>query len=430
MIKTKINSWGKTKEVICSWCQLNFSSDNFKIVPCSLPVGLLRSYGDSSLPLENQVAYSTLAMNRIISFDRELGIFEAEAGISFDEILQIIVPSGWFLPVTPGTKFITLGGAIANDIHGKNHHQDGTFGHFISELTLLTSTGEKFICHKNQNAELFYATIGGLGLTGIILSAKFNLKKIQSSQIEGETIKFSSLKEFIQLNHESKDYLYTVAWLDCLSKSPRGIYIRGNHSTSSQSLTAHRTKNKIAIPFNFPNFALNNFTIKIFNFLYFHKQIVKRKKFESHYDPFFYPLDSILKWNHIYGKRGFYQYQCVLPMDKISEFEKMLQLIAESGLGSFLSVLKTFGPIPSLGKISFPSEGFTIALDFANTGKNLEELFRKLNHIVIESKGRIYPAKDFNMNEAEFKTYYPQFNEFQKYKDQNLVSGFSKRVNL
>ena len=294
-----------------------------------------------------------------------------EAGVSLAEILDIFVPRGWFLPVTPGTKFVSVGGAIANDIHGKNHHRSGTFGCHVTCFELLRSNGQRLICSPDQNSELFRATIGGLGLTGVILWAEFRLKPIINPYIDMDHIRFSSLEEFFDISAASdQDFEYTMSWVDLLIGGQnlcRGIFMRGNHN-QSQALASKPVKKRLplALPFNLPTFTLNTFTVKAFNELYYHAQTRKTVHKTVPYDPFFYPLDSIHDWYRMYGKRGFLQYQFVVPFDNArAAMSEILGRIRQAGEGSFLTVLKTFGDIPSPGMLSFPRPGLTLALDFA-----------------------------------------------------------------
>lgn len=399
-----------------------------------LPRGKGRSYGDSCLN-EGGYLLSTKLLDRFNDFNPETGILRCESGVTLDEILQVFVPKGWFLPVTPGTKFVTVGGAIANDIHGKNHHKAGTFGNHVVRFELERSDGTRILCSRDTNADWFKATIGGLGLTGVILWAEFALKPIHGPYIEMESIKFKNLDEFFLISKEcEQDYEYTVSWLDCLSDSDkvRGIFMRGNHSDSEETNTSkvlHESSTWKTFPFDAPSFLLSTATIKLFNFLYYNKQMEKYKRNNVHYDPFFYPLDKINKWNRMYGKRGFLQWQCVVPTTDENKAIKMILLrITKSKLGSFLVVLKEFGDLPSQGMLSFPMPGVTLALDFPNVGKRLFSLLDKLDEIVIDFGGRIYPAKDARMARKTFQSSFPEFGNFLKYVDSKISSSFYRRV--
>jgi FAD/FMN-containing dehydrogenase len=400
-----------------------------------LPRGLGRSYGDSCL---NDGGYLLLTkwLNKIHAFDAKTGLLRCESGVTFDEILQVFVPQGWFLPVTPGTKFVTVGGAIANDIHGKNHHQAGNFGNHVAQFELLRSDGSSMVCSKDNNADWFHATIGGLGLTGIILWAEFRLKPIAGPYIEMESIRFKNLEEFFSISAESApDHEYTVAWLDCLSAGDalgRGIFMRGNHAAKAETnraKTLHHYSKWKTFPFDAPPFFLSSTTIRAFNLIYYNRHFKKRQKQLVHYDPFFYPLDKIRLWNRMYGKRGFLQWQCVIPpINKNEAIKTILSKISASQLGSFLVVLKEFGTLPAAGMLSFPMPGTTLALDFANVGERLFSLLRKLDEVVTNFGGRIYPAKDARMSRQTFRASFSEFENFAKYLDPKFSSDFFRRV--
>lgn len=395
-----------------------------------LPRGLGRSYGDSCLN-DGGTLLLTRELNYFISFDESSGILSCESGVTLDDILKVFVPKGWFLPVTPGTKFVTVGGAIANDVHGKNHHKAGNFGHHVVEIEILKSSGERFICSKEENSELFYATIGGLGLTGLISKVKIKLISIKSAFIDQEQIKFKSLSEFMDLSGESEiSFDYTVAWVDCVNGDDlRGIFIRGNHASDGK-LIPHKDP-KLKVPFVFPNWVLNPYTVKAFNWLYYFKNLKTVSKSRVHYESFFYPLDAVYNWNRIYGKRGFYQYQFVVPLDQRGEsaLREILIKIKSSGFASFLVVLKTFGSVPSLGMLSFPKKGITLALDFANFGEPLLQLLRECDLILEQAGGRIYPAKDARMDSTFFHRTY-NCKKFERFIDRKFSSSFSRRVKL
>ena len=395
---------------------------------CSmLPRGLGRSYGDSCLN-ESGVLLDTKELYHFRDFSK--GVLEVESGVSLEEILNFAVPRGYFLPVTPGTKFVTVGGAIANDVHGKNHHVAGNFGNHVLELTLLRSNGELVTCSPSQNTELFQATIGGLGLTGLIVSAKVRLKKINSSYIDQEVIKYKNLGEFFELSSET-GHEYTVAWIDCFASQNnlgKGLFIRGNHSTQKLALDVH-PNNKKTIPLNFPSRSLNYFSVKAFNTLYYNQQLKKQSSGVVGYDPFFYPLDKINHWNRIYGKPGFFQYQCVVPKAQSHEqMQKILKLISKSGIGSFLVVLKMFGDYKKQGLLSFPEEGATLAMDFPNQGKKVLGLMTALDELVLECGGKVYPAKDARLSKQSFHQMYPEFERFKAFIDPNFSSNYLRRM--
>lgn len=370
-----------------------------------------RCYGDASL---GQHIFSTKRLNKFLSFDRINGVIECEAGVLLSDILEISVPQGYFLYVTPGTKFVSVGGAIASDVHGKNHHAEGCFSEYVTEFKIINEYAEVITCSREENSELFWASIGGMGLTGIILSAKIKLKNIETAYIRQESIKANNLDEVFQLFDESEDWTYNVAWIDCLQKGKnigRSILMRGEHALKgelpiSKSKTPLRLKPKFSpgVPFYFPGFVLNSLSIKIFNWLYYTKQRAKQVNSFIDYETFFYPLDAIKNWNRIYGKKGFIQYQMVIPKEHGKEgMKQILETIAKSGNGSFLAVLKLFGKNNPEAYNSFPQEGYTLALDFKVNSK-LTKLISQLDDIVEKFEGRIYLTKD-SMSRSSLTNY-------------------------
>ena len=375
-----------------------------------------RCYGDASLA---DVTISTLKYDNVLSFDINNGVFECQSGITLDQVLEVIVPKGWFLPVTPGTKFITVGGAVASDVHGKNHHVDGCFSHHVAEMDVVIGNGTTITCSPTQHADLFEATCGGMGLTGVITRVKFNLKKIETAYIKQKQIKAENLEELIRLFEEYKHYTYSVAWVDCLKKGKqfgRSILMLGEHAKledlnekqKKKPLELH-PKKQITLPFNLPSWALNNLTVKAFNFLFYGKNLKKEINNVISYEPFFYPLDAVLHWNRMYGKKGFVQYQFVLPLEAKSGLIEIMNTIGASGMGSFLTVLKVFGKQDSI--ISFPKEGYTLAMDFA-VRKGLMEFLDKLDEIVLKYGGRLYMSKDARMKPGALQAGYPKLEEF------------------
>lgn len=375
-----------------------------------------RCYGDASLATHT---VSTLKFNKILSFDRTNGIFECQSGITLDQVLEVIVPAGWFLPVTPGTKFITVGGAVASDVHGKNHHIDGAFSAHVLDMDILLADGKTVTCSSHQNADLFQATCGGMGLTGIITRVKFDLKKIETSYIRQKQVKAKNLEELLKLFETYHQYTYSVAWIDCLKKGDgfgRSILILGEHA-GLEDLDPSRKKDplklpgkkKIPFPFNLPSFVLNRFTVKAFNFLFYLKNTKREINNIVSYEPFFYPLDAILNWNRMYGKKGFVQYQFVLPLESRQGLIDILNRINEAGMGSFLTVLKVFGKQDDL--ISFPREGYTLALDFP-VRDGLFAFLDELDAIVLKNGGRIYLSKDARMKADIFWKSYPSASKF------------------
>lgn len=443
-------SWGrypklnKTEIISPNWA--SEIGDLFNSNNTILPYGNGRSYGDSCLNSNGQLI-KTNKLNHFIHFDKDNETITAEAGITLDELIRFLVPNAYFLYVLPGTKYITLGGAIANDIHGKNHHSAGSFGNQLVRFELVNENG-RFICSKSENPELFRATIGGLGLTGIITWAEIKVMENYNSEIYNESIKFYSLEEFFEINEQStKHHEYTVAWLD-ISSDPkrigRGIYMRANHVRNHTNIIngVKKEPNLEYLPLHkkgknipFTPELINNKTIDLFNKLYFDKQIDKNKLKYIHYDKYFFPLDGVGNWNKLYGKNGFIQYQFVLPFQKstlenIFILNQILNKINKGGFVSFLTVLKTFGEVKSLGLISFPKRGITLAIDF-KIDRNFGELLKILDQtdkIITELGGAIYIAKDARMSSETFKKSYPNWQELLKYKSPNLTSDFWERV--
>lgn len=396
-----------------------------------LPFGYGRSYGDSCLNNDGTLLDMT-GLNRLISFDIERGILCCEAGVTFAEILDFIVPYGWFIPATPGTKFVSVGGAIANDVHGKGHHVDGTFGCHVLRLELMRSDGERLICSPNENEALFRATIGGLGLTGIILWAEIQLKPAKGPYIDAERLRHRNLDEFFEINDSSKHTEYTVAWVDCLAQGDRmgrGIYTRGSHYDPPLGNGAYpEAKPIFTMPVDLPSFAVNTFTVKAFNEVYYRAMLSNYDRTISHYDPFFYPLDVVNNWNRFYGAQGFMQWQCVVPLEDKDSMLAILNRIAVSGQGSPLVVLKTFGDRQSPGMLSFPRRGITLALDFANRGQRTFDLLNELDAIVRAAHGAIYPAKDARMSFDTFAVSFPNWEDFAQHIDPKFSSSFWRRI--
>jgi FAD/FMN-containing dehydrogenase len=394
-----------------------------------LPFGNGRSYGDVCLNKDG-VLLATRGLDRFIAFDHRTGVLECEAGTLLNDIIELALPHGWFLPVSPGTSFVTTGGAIANDVHGKNHHRVGSFCNHLLEFELLRSDGRSIDCTPRKNAEWFSATAGGLGLTGLIRRAKLQLRRVPGPWIRGDSHRFFNLREFAALARESDvNYEYTVAWLDCAalgSNLGRGVFMRGNHSPEEQPPSKKRS---LRLPFAPPFSLVNRLSLAAFNQYYFHRRAAERTEALWDFREFFYPLDRISNWNCIYGPKGFLQYQCVVPeADAVESLEQMLKLIARSGLGSFLAVLKIFGGIRSLGMMSFPRAGATLALDFQNRDQSTLSLLESLDAITRAAGGAVYPAKDARMSATSFRQYFPMWEQFQQFVDPRFSSSFWRRV--
>ncbi len=371
--------------------------------------GLGRSYGDSSLAPH---LISTRHLADFVHFDPSTGALSCESGTSFATILSTYVPQGWFLPVTPGTKFISVGGAIASDVHGKNHHIEGSFCDHLQSFKIALGTGEILQCSREEHADLFHATCGGMGLTGIILEATFVLRRISSAFIDETILKARNLQECLELFEEYKDKTYSVAWVDSLATGRslgRSRLILGEHSVQGDLGSGNARTYKL--PFSLPGALLNRNSVKLLNNIYYRRLIGKKASRHAHYDPFFYPLDRIQDWNRIYGKKGFTQYQFVLPKNVgFTGVKGMLENIAKSGQTSFLSVLKIFG-CENNNLLSFPMEGYTLTLDF-KLDRNPFKLLNEFDRIVLDYGGRLYLTKDARMSEATFKQSYAKWEEF------------------
>jgi len=396
-----------------------------------LPHGNGRSYGDVCLNDGGTVLH-TAGLDRFIAFDPATGVLRCESGVQLHEILALTVPQGWFLSVTPGTRFVTVGGAIANDVHGKNHHVAGSFGDHLRAFELLRSDGTRLHCTSSENTDWFAASIGGLGLTGLVTWAELQLRRIASPLIAAQSIKFGRLDEFFALSGASdRDFEYTVSWIDCAARGKslgRGIFLRGNHAPAGAG-AARAPTHSPGLPFTPPISLVNSLSVRAFNLLYWHRQRQTMRRSVGHYAPFFYPLDGIAHWNRMYGPRGFLQYQCVVPpADAADALLELLDQISASGNGSFLAVLKQFGNRSAPGLLSFPRPGTTLALDFPNDNGPVFALLDRLDAVVSAAGGAVYPAKDARMSGAHFRQYFPRHEAFIPYIDPRFSSSFWRRV--
>lgn len=431
-----VRSWGRVLKAGHSVATPAFRDELGRLVagrPAGtslLAVGLRRSYGESGLN-DGGSLIDMSRLDRLIGFDPETGILHAEAGVSLAQVIDFAVPRGFFLPVTPGTKFVTLGGAVANDVHGKNHRQAGTFGRHVRGIGLLRADGTWRRLTPQDNDGLFAATVGGLGLTGIITDVELALKPIAASRLDAETVPFGHIGDFFALDRESAGgHEYTVAWIDCLKGGAalgRGIFTRANHAAEGPRIVERGAGPRL--PVDLPGFALNRLSIGAFNRLYYHRLRLAAGRKPMSYNGFFYPLDGIADWNRMYGARGFYQYQSVVPRAAAEEATaEMLKQVARAGEGSFLVVLKSFGALPSPGMLSFPMEGTTLALDFPNKGASTLALLDRLDAIVDEAGGRQYPAKDGRMQASMFRRGYGRLDDFSRHVDPAFSSSFWRRM--
>ncbi len=428
----RIESWGRYPKATPA--KVTRLTDRNAPLPASdLPMlvfGNGRSYGDVCLNDGGHILLGR-GLDRFIAFDAEHGILRAEAGLLLSEILDLIVPKGWFLPVTPGTRFVTLGGAVANDVHGKNHHRAGTFGHHVRAFELVRSDGSRRVCTPTQNSDWFVATIGGIGLTGLITWVEIQLRAIEGPWIQAENRRFRNLDEFFQLSEAADDaHEFSVAWVDCAAQGKqmgRGILTTGDFAPAPAGSGKHPKAHALAkVPFTPPISMINQFSLKAFNALYARKA---EGRFPTHYQPFFYPLDAIGDWNRIYGPTGFLQYQCALPPETgEAGTRELLERTAKSGQGSFLAVLKRFGDKPSLGMLSFPRPGVTIALDFPILGDKTLKLLDELDRVVAEAGGVMYPAKDARARSRMDCKLFTAASDFPLFLDCQFKSGFKQRM--
>jgi len=383
--------------------------------------GLGRSYGDAATNSERGVVLME-RLNRFIAFDSSNGILRAEAGCSLKEIIDTFMPRGWFLPVTPGTKFTTLGGCIAADVHGKNHHQSGSFGMHVKQFELMLADGSIKQCSESHEKELFWATVGGMGLTGLITEISLQLTPIKTRFIKSIHYAAGNLEAAIErLEDPALDDHYSVAWIDCLasgSKLGRSIVMTGHHASCEEIKANKRDplslqkKLRLTVPCFFPNFFLNSWTVKVFNSVYYHLQKARPVHQICDFDSFFYPLDFLRKWNRLYGRNGFLQYQCVVPsLSAPRALERILTVLAKNESASFLAVLKRFGP-KNPGYLSFPIEGYTLALDTPLYDPKIFTILDALDAIVMEHGGRVYLAKDARLSAENFHKMYPRYMDW------------------
>jgi FAD/FMN-containing dehydrogenase len=413
--------------------------------------GLGRSYGDSALNHGGRVIDMT-GLDRLISFDPVRGILACDAGLSLDALLRWLCRRGadtegyWLPAVMPGTRLVTVGGAIANDVHGKNHHRFGTFGEQVLELELARTDGALLTCSRDCEPNLFAATVGGLGLTGLILSAKLQLRRVASLWLDSEDIVMADLDAFFALSDESapdesdaresgKGWEYTVAWFDSQARGAaqgRGIFTRARHAAADPRPPPPPPPRRPGVPFVLPFSPVTPLTSRLFNELYARRlfgrpRVTRRLPLHKA----LFPLDGIADWNRLYGAPGFYQYQCVVPRAVArTATASLLGRIARSGQGSFLTVIKTFGARAPAGMLSFPIEGTTLALDFPNRGEGTLALLEALDEIVAGAGGRVYPAKDGRLPRAYFQRFYPQAERFRDFADPGFASDFARRVGL
>jgi decaprenylphospho-beta-D-ribofuranose 2-oxidase len=400
--------------------------------------GLGRSYGDAA-QFSGGLVMSNLALDQLGAID-ESGVVRVGAGVSIDQLLHASIPQGWFVPVTPGTRQVTIGGAIAADVHGKNHHRDGSFAQHVLEMRLVTPSGS-FDVSPSKDPGLFWASVGAMGLTGVITSASIQLLPIETDRVLVDTERFADLDAVMTAMRESDHlYKYSVAWVDCMTRGAhmgRAILTRANHATASdlERVTLEAPKPaRLFVPFDAPSGLLNRLSVRAFNELWF-RSAPRLEENEAQVLPtFFHPLDGVRDWNRLYGKRGFVQYQFCVPEDAHETVVKAITRLSSSGVASFLAVLKRFGPA-NPGLLSFPVAGWTLALDLPVGPPALPEVLDDLDALVLEAKGRVYFAKDARLAPEKVRAMYPRLEEFLEVKHRvdphhQMTSDLARRLQL
>lgn len=444
MRTTRLSGWGRYPIRECRLATLRREEELAEWAATSTMIarGNGRSYGDAALNPE--LTLSMLAMNRLLAFDGARGVVSCEAGVQLADLLQLYVPQGWFPPVVPGTAEVTVGGMIAADVHGKNHHRDGSFGRYVESLRLATGDGDILTCSRDQNANLFRATLGGMGLTGIVLSASFRMCRIESEYVRTETLGTPDLDATMKTLEASDDWRYSVAWIDGSAKGEdlgRGLVSRGDFATADEALpqrAAPRSRDharpQLAIP-GLLSVALNPASVRMFDSLYGRVGRLRKGMQLLHYTSFFFPLDRVRGWNRLYGRRGFVQYQCVLPVSQSSQaLRAILERVATSGHMAYLGVLKLFGE-QGEGLLSFPMPGYTLALDFPVRPGTLE-LLDSLDEITTAHGGRVYLAKDARCRPDHVREGYPDLPVFKDVRQRStnakceFSSAMSRRLGL
>ncbi|MFA9478912.1 FAD-binding protein [Phycisphaerales bacterium AB-hyl4] len=405
--------------------------------------GLGRSYGDSMLN-EGRGVIDMTPLDRLLAFDADTGTLECEAGVSLKRIIDTFLPRGWFPAVTPGTKHVTVGGAIACDVHGKNHHRDGSFANCVDQVTLLTAAGETLACSRDENAEVFFATLGGMGLTGVLLTVRLRLKRVASAYLNVRFEQAGNLDDLLAAFADDAQHSYSVAWIDGLARGAklgRGVLMRGEHAEADDLPAVRRERPfdvpvrfKPSVPCDLPGFVLNRYTVAAFNARYYRKHRSGERLLD--YDAYFYPLDGVGNWHRLYGRRGFYQYQFVVPEgdEGGAAVRHVMERLTASRRASFLAVLKRFGP-ESGGLLSFPVAGYTLAIDLPNRGDEVLALMHELDAYVVERGGRVYLAKDACLKREHFERMYPRLDTFKSIcrrldPQRRLASSQARRLGL
>ena len=420
-VAQRLSGWGRYPVADCELTRPRTAEAALKLLEdegaALIARGCGRSYGDSSL--NQRLTVDTGALDRILSFDAERGTVTCEAGVTISDLIATFLPRGWFPWVTPGTKFVSVGGAIAADVHGKNHHRDGSFSEFVDFIDLVLGRGRVERCSREENPELFAATCGGMGLTGLILRAGLRLRKVASASIRQRRIRTAGLDATMEALNEGSSWTYSVAWIDCMSKGAalgRGVVFLGEHAKVEELAGSTRgsplqvkSGRRAGVPIDLPAFALGSRAVQLFNAAYYRLQAPAEGLTGA--DPYFFPLDGIANWNRAYGRRGFVQYQCVMPGDESRDgMQRLLSAISAARTGSFLAVLKKMGQ-ESAGALSFPMPGYTLALDFPVSEANLA-LLDRLDAILAEHRGRIDLAKDARASADTVRSGYPRLAAF------------------
>ena len=426
----KVSSWGRLSALPHDVVELRDRDQVAQALASSkgsaIVYGMGRSYGDACLNPHGAL-FDARGLDRFIAFDPAKGRLTCEAGVVLRDIQRLMLPRGWSLPVVPGTQLVTVGGAIANDVHGKNHHSTGTFADHIVSLKLIRRDGEVIECGPQARSDWFAATAGGIGLTGLILEAQLQLQPAKGPWLEAEIVPYAGLEAFFNLSETAHpEWEHAVSWIDCTASDLRGLFLRAREA-AGQSRPLPRGR-RLTMPITPPFSLVNRVTLRPLNWTY--HALNRRHKGPRilHQDEFLFPLDAVLDWNRMYGPRGFYQYQCVVPRQVAREATaEMLRAIARSGEGSVLAVLKTFGERRPVGLLSFVQPGVTLALDFGNRSAT-NSLFARLDAIVRSAGGRIYLAKDARMPRELFEATYPRLEEFQRYRDPGMSSAMSRRL--
>ncbi len=421
MNKKELSGWGNNYRQHCNFFKPKNINELKNIKSKKIIArGLGRSYGDSSFQKECTVDMTNL--NKIIFYDKLKGEIHCQSGCSLKQILDLIIPDGWFIPVSPGTKYVTIGGMVASNVHGKNHHKVGSFKNFVTQLKILLDEKQEIFCDFNNNKDLFDATFGGMGLTGIITEVSFKLKKINSNLIKQRIFLSSNLNDLIKLNIDLENYEYVVSWINCSKNSlkEKSITFAGNHYENYIDKIEYKAKKNFFIPKVIRFSLINKTTIKVFNLIYYFINYIKSKESLVLIDTFFYPLDRLLQWNNLYGDNGFFQIQLVVPIEHSSEcIKKTLNLVKSNGSGSFLTVIKLFKNESNY--LSFPQKGFTLTIDLPNKDNNIN-LHKKIEEIMLNYDGKMYLTKDSYMKGSTFNQSYDLklFNNVRKKYLKNL----------